>query len=347
MFRRSKPLPKYLLWLLIPLPALLIGLHHGRFNLGGVRIVDVTAAIPEAGGFQPPSIEVQTGEKVLLRFHAQDVAHGVAIGPGLGIDLGDIQPGQTKSVVLTFAEAGTFTFYCNLWCSPNHWRMRGVIDVIDTHTTAAQNAVEPQRDPVIEQLIAEGVDIDAVAQAPMTGAAAGMDAVQGAAAPAASVRPSARRGAALVPALQVPEQLTTPAWLRTHTPRTAMLALADANPAASSEQIADSVAFLWLAGQPRPELDQARTLYTKNCAACHGDSGDGQGPAAGIGPQAPASLSDPARMLDRRPDVLYAKIRRGGMGTGMPNFGTILTPGETWALVDYVWQLVYGDRIQN
>jgi len=40
-----------------------------------------------------------------------------------------------------------------------------------------------------------------------------------------------------------------------------------------------------------------------------------------------------------RSDVLYAKIRRGGMGTDMPNFGTLFTPEETWALVDYLWTL--------
>ena len=47
------------------------------------------------------------------------------------------------------------------------------------------------------------------------------------------------------------------------------------------------------------------------------------------------------RMAGRRSDVLYAKIRRGGMGTGMPNFGTVFTPEETWALVDYLWRLAY------
>ncbi len=42
-------------------------------------------------------------------------------------------------------------------------------------------------------------------------------------------------------------------------------------------------------------------------------------------------------MFTRRSDVLYAKIRRGGMSTDMPNFGTLFTAEETWALVDYLW----------
>ena len=41
-------------------------------------------------------------------------------------------------------------------------------------------------------------------------------------------------------------------------------------------------------------------------------------------------------MTTRRGDVLYAKIGRGGMGTDMPNFGTLFTLNETWALVEYL-----------
>jgi hypothetical protein len=38
--------------------------------------------------------------------------------------------------------------------------------------------------------------------------------------------------------------------------------------------------------------------------------------------------------------ALYtAKIRRGGMGTGMPYWGGIFTEGELAALVDHVWSV--------
>jgi hypothetical protein len=29
------------------------------------------------------------------------------------------------------------------------------------------------------------------------------------------------------------------------------------------------------------------------------------------------------------------------MGTSMPSFGSIFTPEETWALVDYLWTFVF------
>jgi len=51
------------------------------------------------------------------------------------------------------------------------------------------------------------------------------------------------------------------------------------------------------------------------------------------------AFADAAYLFERRSDVLYAKIRRGGMGTGMPNFGTLLTPDETWMLVEYLWTM--------
>jgi len=337
MIRRRLRLPKTLLWLLIPLPALFIGLRHAQPVMGGLRVIDVVAAIPEAGGFQPDSIQVQAGEKVLLRFHAQDVAHGVAIGPGLGVDLGDVEPGQTKSVVLTFDEAGTFTFYCNLWCSPNHWRMRGVIDVMERDGVLVSTAATVEHDPVIDALIAEGVDIDANVHDNGHSGGNAVPAMQDV------PRPSAARGAALAQSLVVPSQLQDQNWRRTHTPRQGKAALAAANPRTGDQELADLAAFLWVADGAPDRLDQAKNLYAKNCTACHGESGGGDGTAAGFAPQLPASLSDPERMLDRRPDVLYAKIRRGGMGTGMPNFGTLFTPEETWSLVDFVWRLAVGD----
>lgn len=58
----------------------------------------------------------------------------------------------------------------------------------------------------------------------------------------------------------------------------------------------------------------------------------------------PVAFGNTSYMFTMRSDVLYAKIRRGGMGTDMPNFGTLFTPEETWALVDYLWQLALEDN---
>lgn len=297
-----------------------------RPALAPYRIIDILATVPESGGFQPDSIQVAVGETVTLRFSAADVTHGVAIGPGLGVDLGHVDPGHVAEVTLTFDEGGTYTFYCNSWCSPNHWRMRGVIEVQDT-----RRIPQPVRDPVIEALVAEGIDIDAVHSAlPEHDASA--DPFR---------TPSAERGARLVESVIVPRDLLDSERRRRMSPMQGLEVLQAANPGAARADLADVVAYLWTRhADDEPTVD-AETLYAKNCAACHGETGGGDGPASVLLPTPPAAFSDAATMSSRRSDVLYAKIRRGGMGTNMPNFGTLFTPEETWALVDYLWSLTF------
>ena len=217
-----RQLPRLTVLLVVFIPALLIGLQQPPPMARGVRIVDITAAVPQAGGFQPDSVTVYAGQRVQLRFRAADTTHGVAIGPGLGIDLGDLAPGDVKVVDVTFPEAGTYTFYCNKWCSPNHWRMRGVIAVEDPR--AAGPVVE--HDPVIDNLAAEGVAIDAY--------------------------------------------------------------LADGHGMGQRSRAHSSVPAAEVLAAP---LEPAATLYAKNCAACHGETGDGKGFDAASPPVAPPSFA--------------------------------------------------------
>ena len=96
MANRLRQARKFSLLLLVFIPAILIGLQQPPPMARGVRIVDVVAAVPEAGGFQPDSITVYAGQRLRLRFHSADTTHGVAIGPGLGIDLGDLPPVRSR-----------------------------------------------------------------------------------------------------------------------------------------------------------------------------------------------------------------------------------------------------------
>ncbi len=164
---------EFLAWIvlgliLIGVPAATLGYQYWlRPAASDTRVIDIDHA--RAGRRRLCVLEpitVKTGEPVTLRFSALDVTHGLAIGPGLGVDLGHVDPGQVKEITLTFDQPGTYTYYCNAWCSPDHWRMRGTIQVIDP---ANPNYVPPaQPDPVIAALIAEGVDIDADPRGPVT-----------------------------------------------------------------------------------------------------------------------------------------------------------------------------------
>ena len=311
--------------LIFLLLALLVSLNLGqRMEHRRSQIVDIDMAIAEQGGFTPAALRVRAGEPVTLRFHGGDVAHAIAIGPGLGLDLGVIAPGETRETTTIVAEPGVYTFYCNLWCSPEHWRMRGVIDVVHAGGTVPPAAA----DPVIVGLTAAGIDIDAAHHAGHAGAA----------------NPFSHDAFSLelLPDLARPDSLSGPDWQRTLAPADAFAILRRIDPGQPETAIAATAAAWWVeSSRSNPDLGRAADLYAKNCASCHGASGQGDGMAAALATTAPVAFIA-ANLADRRSDVLYAKIRRGGMGTGMPNFGTLFTPAETWALVDYIWLLALG-----
>jgi mono/diheme cytochrome c family protein len=215
--------------------------------------------------------------------------------------------------------------------------MRGVIEVYDPADPDALVA-STAPDPVLEGLLARGVDIDAPHPA----------------ASVPAVDPSRSRGADVVARLgsALPDSLEDAVWRRSYSPVAAWDALVDAG--VSEADAWDAVAYLWLRDVDEPQLAQATLLYAKNCAACHGENGDGRGPGAQVlaeqefghehamgTPGAPATFTDPRTMLGGSSEIYYAKLRRGGMGTGMPSFGPLFTPDETWALVHHLWTFVF------
>ncbi len=327
-----------LILIVVVLPTTILGYQFViRPVLAEVRTIDIIAAAPEAGGFQPDTIRVAAGETVRLRFSVPDVAHGIAIGPGLGLDWGSVDPGQVKEVEVTFDRSGRYTLYCNTWCSPNHWRMRSTIEVYDP-ANPNELLVSGSSDPVIESLAVRKVDIDAPHEVRVI----------------PTEQPSAARGAIAVERLgkALPAELAELDWRRSHSPAEAWNLLIEAG--LSETEAWDAVAHLWLANIDAARLQTATLLYAKNCAACHGETGNGRGPGAdALARQEsgqpdemnmnrePTAFDDPQSMLGGTGDIYYAKLRRGGMGTGMPGFGPIFTPEETWLLVDYLWTFVF------
>src|SRR3989344_2136506 len=64
--------------------------------------------------FEPKTIKVKKGDKVVLNIKALDVAHGFMI-PEFNID--EMLPaGKTTKVEFTPAKSGNFTFYCSWIC---------------------------------------------------------------------------------------------------------------------------------------------------------------------------------------------------------------------------------------
>jgi hypothetical protein len=298
------------------------------------QAVEIHAVMPEKGGWLPGNLTAEVDVPLNLRLTSDDVMHGFAVGqqnwPAV-----DVKPGQVTELSLTFDEPGTYTYYCTRWCGPNHWRMRGSIEVTDE--ISGSSSTESAKQPLYISL---GLDIDTAHEVDVR----------------LERSPSATAGKALD--FSLPSQFIDQVIYLEQTPFDLWTALrADPKTASLSDaDVWDLVAFVWRSQVRTESLLLGQQLYTQNCAACHGENGDGEGPGAdalasqGMGqrdamatPSGPTAFSDPRTMLGGTGEVFYAKIRRGGMGTGMPGFGPLFTPEETWALVDLLWSFVFDN----
>lgn len=317
------------------------------------------ARMAETGGWSlegapagnPADLAAVVGVPLRLRLTSDDVVHSFAVGHGAGMPEGvaavDILPGEISEVTLVFDQPGRYTYYCTRWCSVNHWRMRGVIEVAASPTGESSGSPSPAAAPTPEPplYLQLGLDLDAARPAP-------------AALPAQP--PSASRGAAF--AAEIPAQFRTPEYYRSHSPVELWIDLrADPSLARLTDQeLWDQVAWAWQAQTLPQELAAAARQYAENCAACHGEQGAGDGVfaddlappqtgehagmPAGEMTTAPASFSDPAQLLSASPALLHGKILRGGMGTGMPYWGPIFTDQQIWELVAYLYTIPFAQE---
>jgi len=311
------------LFIFVIFPASLFGYQRWRTNVDPVRVIDLSANAPASGGWVPDTIRVNLGERVRLRISSPDVVHGFQV-PALGISVDEILPGHVEQVEFTAMRAGRFPFACTRWCSADHWRMRGVIQVIDP----ANPNPAPQKSapPLYQQL---KIDIDAMHPA----------------ANVPSARPSAARGALLAS--------TAAGDLRVGSPSDVFANLrADATLKSHSDsQLWDAVAFAWKHASGDAAIARGRELYARDCAACHGESGQGDGLVGRNLPgmaamdssmrRGPADFTDAAQMLGASDLLLQGKILRGGMGTGMPEWRTLYTDEEMWDAISFLRSFVF------
>jgi putative copper resistance protein D len=84
------------------------------------------------------------------------------------------------------------------------------------------------------------------------------------------------------------------------------------------------------------------TLYSANCAVCHGASGHGDGPAAAALPIRPADLTEP-HLFAHNPGDLFWWVSRGGANGVMPGFDAVLKPSQRWDVINFVLARAAGD----
>ncbi len=309
------------------------------YNAAGVVTLELHARMAEAGGWSPANLTATVGQPLRLRLTSDDVVHGFVVGQSDRPPV-EIRPGEVTEVTLLFDQPGTYTFYCDRWCGPNHWRMRGTIEVSATNVQlAAVQSPTPTAAPLTRPLfVTLGIDLDAPHPADVVPAQ----------------KPSAVRGAAL--GIVVPDQYLSRYYYRAHSPVALWHALRTekVTQGLTDQQVWDLVALVWRSNAAPEVLRAGWKGYAQNCAACHGEAGQGNGVLAptpaptslamGSGSQKPFDFTDPRFMLGASPALLQGKIIRGGMGTGMPSWGPLFTEAQTWAYVDYLWtfQFEYG-----
>jgi copper transport protein len=83
-------------------------------------------------------------------------------------------------------------------------------------------------------------------------------------------------------------------------------------------------------------IAEGRMLYERQCVACHGPTGKGDGPLALTLNPHPADLSQHTIPGVHSDGQLYDWISKGYPGSAMPAFGTVLSDDERWHVVNYI-----------
>jgi mono/diheme cytochrome c family protein/plastocyanin len=287
----------------------------------------ITISTAENGGFTPDHLQARAGQALHLRLVAEDVEQTFAVGQ-YPMEPVLLEPHQPKTITLTFDTAGTYTFYTTTPSSLNFWRVRGTIDV---------SGGEPAPAAMLPLYVRLGLSLDDENES-------------GQAILELAYRSSAMRGAAFADRID-PSYLTWD-YNASHSPLEAFEELRGTS-SLSDEQVWDMVAYIWEQNSSASELAAGKMLYQTYCAACHGITGAGDGQFAAemaaleeqntgeMGIEAPTDFRQPEHLLGSPPAVVQGLILRGGMGTGMPMWGTIFTAKQTWDLTAYLYSFQF------
>ena len=90
------------------------------------QIIHISASTFE---FKPAEITLKKGVPVTLELVSQDRHHGFKL-PEFHLRAG-IKPGVVENLRFVPDKAGTFTFFCDVFCGDGHEDMSGIIRVIE------------------------------------------------------------------------------------------------------------------------------------------------------------------------------------------------------------------------
>ena len=82
-------------------------------------------------------------------------------------------------------------------------------------------------------------------------------------------------------------------------------------------------------------IARGKEVFAASCVACHGDTGRGDGPAAGAFDPPPANLhEDHVQILTD--GAMFSIIHNGVEGSGMPAFEGTIGEEDIWNVVNYI-----------
>ena len=91
-------------------------------------------------------------------------------------------------------------------------------------------------------------------------------------------------------------------------------------------------------------VSAGQAIYTQRCLACHGEKGDGKGPAGAALTPPPANFSTAGQLehFEKIQDHHFWTVSEGVPGTSMPPFKGQLTEEQRWQVLMYEWKLGRG-----
>ncbi len=290
------------------------------------------AYLPGNGGWVGEPLSVESGREVRLTVKSVEGAHALRIAH-TNVQSGILASGATQVISFTAPAPGRYVIACTLWCGVDHWRMRTVIEVIDP--AAPDASLHYVQDAPRIEIDWDQLDVDA----PHPAQAWPTQPVE--------IETGAslwQRNAGSID----PESLLPPADWPHSSPADLYLALqsAEGNPAftdLSQAELWALVGFLWQARTSSAALSRGAAIYAADCASCHAADGSGNGFAAATTPSTEPDFGYAPYAAGASPLQYYAKIARGGMGTGMPNWGTLLSEDELWAVTDYLYTFLFAN----
>ena len=103
---------------------------------------------------------------------------------------------------------------------------------------------------------------------------------------------------------------------------------------------------IWVASAPAAaagDSAKGKTIFTKSCSGCHGESGKGDGTASAALNPKPKDLSDKAYNAKLESSYLHDVIAKGGVAVGkapmMPPFSSQLKPQDIDDVIAYIRSL--------